>query len=195
MKKNLQILKKNSKFTIGTEFIFFISTIEPRKNVNNLIKAFEEVKRNYSKDLKLIIAGGKGWKSDQTLELIKNSEYKDDIIIPGYIDEIEKYYLYKKCKLFVFPSIYEGFGIPILEAMNNGALVLTSNISSLPEVGGDAVVYINNPYNYKEIAEKINKVLKFSEEERKNYIKKGNERAKKFNWDTCALDTLKVLTE
>jgi len=145
--------------------------------------------------LKLIIAGGKGWKSEETFRLINTSEYKNDIIVPGYIDELEKQYLYSKCKIFAYPTFYEGFGLPVIEAMSNGALVLTSNISSLPEVGGEAAIYIDNPYSPKNIADIIEKTLNFSEIERKKYIEKGYKQARKFNWDKCALETLKVLVK
>ena len=188
-------MKKSLKLIIGVEFIFFISTIEPRKNVLNLVKAFEDVKKTYNKELKLILAGGKGWKSEETFSYIDNSEFKEDIIIPGYIREEEKQYLYEKCKMFAYPSIYEGFGIPILEAMENGAIVLTSNISSIPEVGGDAVIYIDNPSDYMDISRGIKKILNFSDDERAIYIKKGYERARKFDWEECAGEILKILTE
>lgn len=141
----------------------------------------------------MIIAGGNGWGSKETIQLINTSKYKDDIILPGYIDEYEKQYLYNECKMFVYPSIYEGFGIPILEAMQNGAIVLTSYNSSIPEVGGDAALYINNPKDYMEIAEKIDKLLRLPEDDRKKYIEKGYERVKKFDWNICAIETLECL--
>ena len=101
--------------------------------------------------------------------------------------------MYNNCKIFAYPSLYEGFGIPIIEAMQNGAIVLTSKNSSLLEVGGNAVIYIENPKNYKEIAKKIDDILKLSEEERIKYIKNGYEQVKKFDWNKCALETLQVL--
>ena len=115
--------------------------------------------------------------------------------MPGYINEIEKQYLYENCKIFAYPSLYEGFGLPILEAMNNGALVLTSNNSSMPEVGGDAAIYIDNPENYMEIANKIKDILKLSDEERNNYIEKAYKKVREFDWNKCAEETLKVLIE
>jgi len=124
-------------------YIFFLSTIEPRKNIKTLIKSFEYIRKKNNINLKLILAGGLGWKYNDILEEVDKSSYKDDIIMPGYISEEEKKYLYENTKCFVYPSLYEGFGLPVLEAMANKSLVVTSNNSSLPEVGGDVAFYYN----------------------------------------------------
>ncbi len=123
------------KFKIeNSKFIFFLSTIEPRKNIETLIKAFDYIKEKEKIDLKLILAGGLGWKYENILKQYESSKFKDDIIMPGYISKEEKEYLYKNAECFVYPSLYEGFGLPILEAMSNKQVVITANNSSLPEV-------------------------------------------------------------
>ena len=185
-------LKIKKKFKIeNSGYIFFISTIEPRKNVATLIKAFNHIKEN--SDLKLIIAGGLGWKYGDVLKLYEASKYKDDIIMPGYISKKEKKYLFENARCFVYPSLYEGFGIPVLEAMANKAIVVTTNISSLPEVGGDAAIYFDNVLNYEELAEKIEIAINLTKEEKQEKIEKGLEQVKKFTWDKCAKETLEVI--
>ena len=175
-------------------YIFFISTIEPRKNVETLIKAFNYIKEKENTNLKLIIAGGLGWKYENVIKLYEESKYKEDIIMPGYISSEEKVYLYANTKCFVYPSLYEGFGLPILEAMANKALVVTANNSSLPEVGGDVAFYYNDTLNYEELGKKVMEVMKLDELEKSKRIEKGLEQVKKFSWEKCAKETLKVIS-
>ena len=178
------------KFNIkDVTYLFFLSTIEPRKNVTTLIRAFEYI-REKGIYTKLLLAGGLGWKYEGVLELINNSKYKEDICLPGYISKEEKEYLFKHAKCFVYPSLYEGFGLPILEAMNNKQIVVTANNSSLPEVGGDAAFYYNETLNYKNLGDKIIEVLNLSEDEREKRVERGLEQAKKFTWEKCAKETL-----
>ncbi len=176
-------------------YLLFVSTIEPRKNIITLIKAFEYLKDNGQSKLKLILAGGLGWKYEPILEAINTSKYKNDINQAGYISKEEKECLLHNAKAFVYPSLYEGFGLPILEAMANEAIVVTSNISSIPEVGGDAALYYNNVMDYKELATVIEKTLKMSDKEKKDKIKLGQEQIKKFTWDKCSKETLKTILE
>ncbi len=184
------------KFNVEDKnYLFFVSTIEPRKNIITLIKAFEYLKDNGQSKLKLILAGGLGWKYEPILEAINTSKYKNDINQAGYISKEEKECLLHNAKAFVYPSLYEGFGLPILEAMANEAIVVTSNISSIPEVGGDAALYYNNVMDYKELATVIEKTLKMSDEEKKDKIKLGLEQTKKFTWEKCAKETLQIITE
>lgn len=184
------------KFNIeNTPFVFFISTIEPRKNVPTLIKAFNYIKDKENTDLKLILAGGLGWKYGDVLELHDASKYKDDIIMPGYISKQEKKYLFENTKCFVYPSLYEGFGLPILEAMANNALVVTANNSSLPEVGGTAALYFDNILDEKELGEKILEAINLSKEEKTKRIEQGLAQAQKFTWEDCANKTIAILEE
>ncbi|MBP3461180.1 MAG: glycosyltransferase family 4 protein [Bacilli bacterium] len=178
------------KYNISkNNFLFFLSTIEPRKNIITLVKAFEKLKEK-NKNLKLVLSGGLGWKYKKTLKVIEKSKYKKDIILTGYINECEKEYLFKNASCFVYPSLYEGFGIPILEAMNNNQIVVTSNISSIPEVGEEAAFYYDNVLDSNSLKDTIDKVLKLTEEERKEYIKKGQAQVKKFSWEKCAKEII-----
>ena len=181
------------KFDIKNEpYIFFLSTIEPRKNVETLIKAYEYI-REKGENIKLILAGGLGWKYEGVLELIHRSRYKEDICMPGYISKEEKEYLFKNAKCFVYPSLYEGFGLPILEAMINKQLVVTANNSSLPEVGGQAAFYYDEALNFENLGNKILEVISLDDEERNKKINQGLEQAKKFTWEKCAKETLEII--
>lgn len=174
-------------------FLFFLSTIEPRKNIETLIRAFNYIRRKENTNLKLIIAGGLGWKYDEVLKLFEESEYKEDIIMPGYISKEEKRYFYENASCFVYPSLYEGFGMPILEAMSKGLIVITANNSSLPEVGGNAAFYYESVLNYTELGNKIIEILNLTEEEKIKRIESGVNQVKRFKWEECAKDTFELL--
>lgn len=174
-----------------TPFLFFLSTIEPRKNLPTLIKAFNYIKEKENIALKLVLAGGLGWKYEEVIKLFEESKFKEDIIMPGYISKEEKRYLYENSECFVYPSLYEGFGLPILEAMSNKCLVLTANNSSLPEVGGDIAYYYNNVLDYEELGNKIIEVINLKQEEKTQKIEQGLEQVKKFTWEKCAKETIK----
>lgn len=186
--------KIQEKFKIkDSPYIFFVSTIEPRKNIETLIRAFEYIRRKENINLKLVLAGGLGWKYENILNIIQNSEYKSDIIMPGYISKEEKECLYKHATCFAYPSLYEGFGLPVLEAMARKTIVVTSNVSSLPEVGGRAVYYYEGVLNYGELGNKILEVIHLSSEEKERKINLGLEQVKKFTWEKCAKETLGII--
>ena len=113
--------------------------------------------------------------------------------MPGYISKEEKTYLFKNAKCFVYPSLYEGFGLPILEAMINKQIVVTANNSSLPEVGGEAAFYYDETLNYQNLGNKIIEVLNLSEEKRNKKIEEGLIQAKRFTWEKCAKKTLDII--
>lgn len=184
-----------NKFNIvDKNYLFFISTIEPRKNIITLIKAFEILKdKYYNKTLKLILAGGLGWKYEEIINTINNSEFKSDINLAGYISKQEKECLFHNAKCFVYPSLYEGFGLPILEAMQKGAIVVTSNISSIPEVGEKVPFYLNDLQNEEELAILIKRVLDLKENDKKKIIEEGYKQVEKFTWDKCANEILYLL--
>jgi len=185
----LRIANKDKKKNFN---ILFIGRLEKRKNLVNLIKAFNLFKKTYnlqSTTYNLVLAGKRGFGFEEIKKAIKESPYKKDIILKNYISEEEKSELYKNADLFVFPSFYEGFGLPILEAMSYRVPVICSNNSSLPEVSGGSVLLVD-PNNIKEISEAMNKV--FSNDDLKNkMIKKGFENIKKFSWEKCARETIR----
>lgn len=146
------------KWKMPENYILFVGTIEPRKNIQRLIQAFDMYKSVSQNDLKLVLAGGKGWLSDGIYKTAAEAEYSSEIVFTGYFPEHLKPALYAKAKALVYPSLYEGFGLPILEAMAVGTPVLTSNISSMPEVAGDMGVYVN-PFSLESIENGIRNIL------------------------------------
>jgi len=189
-----RILEVRKKYNLPEKYILYLGTLEPRKNIIGLIKAFELFKKSYklqATSYKLVIAGAKGWLYEDIFKAANNSSVKDDIVFTGFVEDKDKSVLYGNAELFVYPSFYEGFGFPPLEAMTYGVPVITSNFSSLPEAVGDAAIMVD-PYNLDELAEAMEMVL--TDDKLKNFlIQKGFERMKKFNWKKCAEETLEVL--
>ena len=171
-------------------YSLFVSTLEPRKNILTLIEAFEYLKINYHIPHQLILVGKKGWKYQDILEKIETSNVKEDIQQLDYLSDELVALFYNQAAAFVYPSYYEGFGLPILEAMTLGAPVITSNTSSLPEVGGEAALYIN-PHDYYELAQTMLKVIDNSTLS-KEMIDKGKKQAQKFSWEKTAKATIEA---
>jgi glycosyltransferase involved in cell wall biosynthesis len=168
------------KYKLPDRFILFVGTLEPGKNLQGLIEAFYQLKKENRITQKLVIVGAYGWGTQRHLELINEPILKDEIIFTGYVPDEDLPLIYNAADLFVFPSFYEGFGLPPLEAMACGTAVITSKLSSLPEIVGDAGLLIN-PYNTKELTDAIERVIK-DEGLRAEMITKGFEQAKKFSW-------------
>ncbi|MEI6597224.1 MAG: glycosyltransferase family 1 protein, partial [bacterium] len=138
----IRLIEVRNKYNLPDKFILYLGTVEPRKNVDGIIRAYSKLRvdNRELRDYKLVIAGGRGWKSDDIYKEWERSEFKDDIKFLGYINSKDKVYLYNLASVFVYPSFYEGFGFPPLEAMACGAPVVTSYAASLPEVTGDAAL-------------------------------------------------------
>lgn len=180
--QSFQMITK--KFNIPTKYILYVGNLEPRKNIDVLIKAFAALKKETDLDYHLVIAGQKGWLYEsifKTVEALGISRY---ITFTGYISTEDKSALYKNASLFLYPSLYEGFGIPILEAMSSGVPVICSNTSSMPEVVGDAALLIR-PDEPVHIAEAMHSMLT-SADLREEKIRLGYLQAEKFSWDTSA---------
>ncbi len=182
--KDILDLKKSN-------YILTVSTISPRKNIDGLIKAFNEIKNN--DQYKLVIAGKNGWMFEKVYKEAEKLELKDRILFTGKINDDELKYLYKYADIFVYPSFYEGFGLPPLEAMSFDVPCIVSSKTSMPEVVGDAAVTVN-PNDYKEIAKQIEKFIN-NNNLRIEYIKKGNKRLSKFSWEKCAEETISLYKE
>ncbi|HBI34406.1 MAG TPA: hypothetical protein DEA43_01350 [Candidatus Moranbacteria bacterium] len=187
-----------SKFEIrNSKFLLFIGRIEERKNISNIVKAFELLKERYNIPHKLVLAGKAGYGYDNIKFEIRNSKFENDVVELGFVSEDEKWELLKKADVFVFPTLYEGFGIPILEAQSVGCSVVASNNSSIPEVIGVetqnfASLQLVDPQNPQDIAESIYKLI--SNESLKNaIIQKGLENVKRFSWDKCAQEIAQIL--
>lgn len=165
-----------NRYSLPGEFLLYIGTIEPRKNIERLIEAFEQAE--ISADL--VLAGKLGWRADQIMEKIRKSPKGRQIHYLGYVSEEDKPALLKLARAFVWPSLYEGFGLPPLEAAAVGTPVLVSSVTSLPEVLADSALLVN-PYNVSEISRGM-EVLLNEETLREQYIKRGLDRAQKFDW-------------
>lgn len=134
-----------------------------------------------------------GWRTEPIRTAIEQSAYRDYIIEPGYISEDEKKYLMNKAIAFVFPSNYEGFGIPIVEAFSCGGIVITARNSSLPEVGGKAALYIPQSNNTDALAQRMLECITMTEQERAERVQLGKNQALQFDWYSCSKETQKVL--
>lgn len=189
-----QSLDRNilSKFKISKRYILSVGTIEPRKNYVSLIKAFNIIKSLSpgKTGFQLVIAGRTGWKSEPVYEEYEKSPFRQDIIFTGRLNDDELVQLYNMAELFVYPSIFEGFGLPVIEAMQCGCAVLASNTSSIPEIVSD-INMLFDPHDSNQIAEKIITVLN-DEKIRQQFAKKSIERASHFSWEKTALQTLEV---
>ncbi len=190
-----EIEKVKKKYKIKKDYLFFLSPLIARKNICRIISAFENVKKNSQiKNLQLVLGGKPGSVFKKIKKKIKNSPYNKDIILTGYLEPEEVNCLFQGAKIFIFPSLYEGFGLPVIEAMAKKVPVITSNLSSLPEIAGEGNAIFVNPYKEKEISQAIIELLT-NEEKRKELIKNGFSRAKEFSWKRTAEETLKLYQE
>ena len=187
-----EVNEVKQRYKLEFSFILYVGTLEQRKNIPTLIKAFYKLKKDETKQ-KLVIAGGKGWKYKEIFETIDKLNLQKDVIFTGYVLDEDLPALYNAADLFVYPSLYEGFGLPPLEAMACGTPVITSNTSSLPEVVGDAGIMVD-PYDVDGLADAMYKVLG-NDGLREDMIKRGLERAKIFSWEKAAKETMKVYEE
>ncbi|MDD3245400.1 MAG: glycosyltransferase family 1 protein [Methanosarcina sp.] len=180
------------RYGIDSPFILYVGSLKPLKNISTLIKSFYHLKK---KNLphKLVITGKRRLKYKEIFRLIDELNLQNDIIFTGYVDKTDLPALYNAAELFVSPSIYEGFGLPPLEAMACGCPVITSNTSSLPEVVGDAGIMVD-PYDVDGLADSMYEVLT-NDRLKNDMSKKGLNRAKMFSWEKCARETLKVYEE
>lgn len=183
-------LSVKRKYGIKGSFLLYWGTLQPRKNIPKLIEAFSQIKQT---KLKLVICGKKGWLYDQILDQSKKLGISDRVIFTGFAQNDDLPALIKASRAFVLPSLYEGFGIPPIEAQAVGTPVVVSEISSLPEVVGDSGIYINDPDSVISIKNALEKALSLSPSERIKIIKAGKENAKRFDWDISAQKLLNIL--
>ena len=186
---NLDMKDLKDKYGIASSYILFVGTLQPRKNIVKLIEAFSKLEEK----IELVIVGKKGWQFDEILDAPKKYGVEGRVKFLDSVTDEELPNFYKNAVCFCLPSLYEGFGLPILEAMQYGCPVATSNISSLPEVGGDAAVYFD-PEDSEDIAKSLKSLIQ-DPKLRDKLIKRGHEQVKKFSWEKAAKETLKVLEE
>ncbi|RCJ39279.1 glycosyl transferase family 1 [Nostoc punctiforme NIES-2108] len=183
-----QRLEKEANYDFSKPYLLFVSTIEPRKNINTIITAFNFLKEKYKMEHQLILIGKKGWNYEPIFAAIENSPWANQIHHLNYLSNELVALFYSKADVFVYPSHYEGFGLPVLEAMTLGVPVISSNTSSIPEVTGDAAILVD-PNNPIQLGEAILKVISDSQL-RQELINKGKARAKLFSWERTAKETL-----
>lgn len=182
--------KTRSIFSLPKEYILFAGALKPRRNVSRLFEAYSILKKKYKLIHQLVIAGQKDQKYKEVFSTIEKSGLDKDIMFIGNVDHRFLPAIYNMASLFIYPSLYDGFGFPPLEAMACGIPVVTSNVSSLPEIVGDAALLVD-PYNIEAMAEAMWKVLNNKELSRV-MAEKGIKRAAKFTWERCAKETLKI---
>ena len=190
----------------STPFLLFLGRIEERKNVENIIKAFEILKEKYQLEHKLVLAGKPGFGFEKIQNKIQETRYNNQIISLGFVSEEEKWELLKKAEVFVFPTQYEGFGIPILEAQSVGCPVVASNNSSIPEITcpkakpsehrrlnlPEFSALLVNPQSPTEIAEAIHEIIS-NQSFKKDLIEKGLENVQRFSWEKCGREVAEIL--
>jgi len=192
--EELDLLKPTlKKYGIKKEFLLYTGVWRNHKNLPRLIEALSIIREKNGIDLQLVITGKPDPHYPEVKEAIKNYKLKDEVICTGLVEEKELVDLYNAADLFIFPSLYEGFGMPPLEAMKCGTPVVASKISSVPEICADAAVYFD-PYDTKDIANKIMSVYKDAEKKAK-LVEKGFEHVAQFSWRKMAEETLRIIRD
>lgn len=177
-------LAVKERYTGGAEYFLYAGAIQPRKNIVNLLKAFSIFKRRMHSSLKLVLAGRLAWKNEDFLSLLKTYKYKDDVGVTGYLAEGELAQLMAAAYAFVYPSHFEGFGVPVLEAMKCGVPVLTAKASAMEEISEGAALFFD-PANVDDIAYQLMFVYK-NEGERSALVQKGKQIAAPYTWQRTA---------
>lgn len=192
--EDTEILSRvRSRYNLPKRFILFVGNLEPKKNLKGLLGAFCKVKTCRDVEHKLVITGKKGWKYTDVFKAVEDNGLTDDVIFTGYCRQEDLPALYSMANLFVFPSLYEGFGIPPLEAMACSTPVLASDRGALPETTGGSALLVN-PENIDDMARGMISLL-FDEDMRRSYVLKGKKWAEQFTWERTAKETLKVYEE
>lgn len=182
-KEELKTTRK--KYKLPNNFLLYVGSIEPRKNIKNLLLAYNSLGQDFKKNYKLVIVGFSGWRNEEVMKIIKSSHY---VYYLGYVSREDLGKIYNLADVFVYPSYHEGFGLPALEAMACGCPTIVSNTSSLPEICGDSGLYVN-PYDPASIARRIYEIVN-DEKLRGTLRKKGLERAQLFSWEKSAREHL-----
>jgi len=187
-RNELQGIKE--KFDLPNHFLLFVGSIEPRKNMITLLKAFNSLDKTTQKNYPLILAGSKGWKNEEIIKEIQKSKY---IRYLGYVEDQELAHIYNLATLFIYPSLYEGFGLPPIEAFACGTPTIVSNTTSMPEICVDASLYIN-PTDILDIKEKI-KFLIEDKNLQNALVKKALKRAKDFTWEKASNKHMQIFEQ
>lgn len=168
------------KYTGGKEYFIHVGAIHPRKNLVNLLKAFSIFKKRLQSEMKLVLAGRLAWHNDEFLHLLKTYKYRNEVLLTGYLEEQELARLTASAYAAVYPSLFEGFGVPVAEAMKCGVPVLTSQSSAMEEIAGDAALLFN-PADVQDMAEKMMRIYK-DESLREQLVLRGKSVSEKYTW-------------
>ncbi|MES2204458.1 MAG: glycosyltransferase family 1 protein [Pseudomonadota bacterium] len=173
------------KFSLSyKQFLLCVATLEPRKNLLRLIKAYQTLPDEIQKKFPLVLVGNKGWLYEELLKLINEPQHPN-VVLLRYVDEQVLFHLYSAAKAFIYPSLYEGFGLPVLEAMQSGLPVISSNVSSLPEVCGNAGILVD-PLDVSAMTAAMQQLLTADAQTYADYVKHSIAQAKKFSWNNFA---------
>lgn len=183
--------KVQAELTGGNEFMLYVGSIHPRKNLQRLLKAYEDYKSNNKSDLKFLVVGDRYWWTEDLANTLNSMKFKNEVVFTGHIDQKKLRKVYSSAKFLAYVSYFEGFGLPVGEAMQSGTAVLCGDKTSIPEVGGDAAHYID-PFDVDSIAKGIEKLDK-DDQYRSELVLKGIEQAKKFDWNHTAEIAWKAL--
>lgn len=196
-RNDAKLIEVKEKYHLPFKFILYLGTIEPRKNIAGIIRSYDALQakalREKNEELlkyKLVIAGSPGWLGEEIFEEIEKSNFREKIILPGFICDEDKAYVYNLSSLFVYPSFFEGFGFPPLEAMQCGVPVIASNNSSLPEICANSAILID-PDKPEEISEATRQILS-DKILREKLIKSGLKKAQEFSWQKTAQEVLNL---
>lgn len=179
------------RYHLPKKFMLFVGTVEPRKNLTRLVEAFNRAGSKVEQSL--VVVGAKGWKTSPLCEEINRSPVRDRIHLAGFVADDDLPAVYNLADALIYPSLYEGFGIPVIEAMACGTPVVTSDVSALPEVAGDAALLID-PLNTSQLADAMERIV-HDQPLRASLRAKGIERAKKFSWDESASQVVHCFRE
>jgi len=176
------------KYNIKTPFLLYVGNAYPHKNLNNLIREFLEYKKE-NPEYNLVLVGGEDYFYKRIINDIKENNIRG-VIFPGFVPDNELVVLYRKAEIYVFPSLYEGFGLPPLEAMSQKCLVLSSNKSCLPEILGESAVYFDP--NEKHWLKDSMKIIKKNSFDKEKIIENSKEQVKKYSWERAVKETLEL---
>jgi alpha-1,3-rhamnosyl/mannosyltransferase len=181
------IARVRARYGLTRPFVLSIGTVEPRKNMNGLIGAFEALPASLQDEFDLVLAGPMGWANAATARRVRTVRYL------GYVPELDIAPLTAAATVFAYPSLYEGFGFPVAQAMAAGVAVITSNVSALPEIAGDAALLVD-PRSHTELRDALSRLLLYPEL-RARLVDRGRERAERFRWASCAAKSLRFFEE
>jgi glycosyltransferase involved in cell wall biosynthesis len=186
------LVEMRGRHGIAGRYLLYIGTLQPRKNLDRVVDAFARLADNPAlADVQLVLAGKRGWLYDALFAQVERLGLSGRVLFPGYVPASDLPALLGGALAFVFPSLYEGFGLPVLEAGACGVPVITSNTSSLPEVAGDAALLVD-PYDVDAIAEAMYRLVT-DDALRAELARRGLENVKRFSWEKCARETLAVI--